>query len=88
MYIVEYENLVNNPKETVQLICEFYELPAFEYKFTNLQQLEVDGLIYNDEYLKAPLHTIRTDKIEKKMNKITLSPKVINKYSNLEFWRK
>ena len=48
---------------------------------------DVDGLIYNDEYLKAPVHAIRTDKIEKKMNKITLSPKVINKYSNLEFWR-
>ena len=87
MYIVEYENLVNNPKETVQLICEFYGLPAYEYKFTDLQQLEVDGLIYNDKYLNAPLHAIRTDKIEKKMNKITLSPKIINKYSNLEFWR-
>ena len=87
MYIVEYENLVNNPKETVQLICEFYGLPAFEYTFTDLQQLEVDGLIYNDKYLNAPLHAIRTDKIEKKMNKITLSPKIINKYSNLEFWR-
>ena len=87
MYIVEYENLVNNPKETVQLICEFYGLPAFEYKFTDLQQLEVDGLVYNDKYLQAPVHTIRTDKIKKKRNKITLSPKVINKYSNLEFWR-
>ena len=87
MYIVEYENLVNNPKETVQLICEFYGLPAFEYKFTDLQQLEVDGLVYNDKYLQAPVHTIRTDKIKKKRNRITLSPKVINKYSNLEFWR-
>ena len=87
IYIVEYENLVNNPKETVQSIGEFYGLPPFEYKFTDLQQLEVNDLMYNDKGLSAPIHTIRTDKIEKSVNEITLSPKVINKYSNLEFWR-
>jgi hypothetical protein len=87
IYIVEYENLVNNPKETVQSICKFYGLPSFEYKFTDLQQLEVNDLMYNDKSLSAPIHTIRTDKIEKSVNEITLSPKIINKYSNLEFWR-
>ena len=87
IHIVEYENLVNDTEGTVKSICEFYDLPLFEYKFTDLQQLEVNGQVYNDEYLKAPLHTIRTDKVEKDMTDIHLSPKVINKYNNLEIWR-
>ena len=89
IHIVEYEDLVNNPKETVQSICEFYGLPSFKYKFTDLQQLEINGQVYNDKYLNAPMHTIRTDKIEKdNANDVLLPPRVINKYSNLEIWRK
>ena len=85
--IVEYENLINNTEETIQSICEFYDLPSFEYKFTDLQQLEVNDKVYNDEYLNAPIHTIRTDKIEKDINEISLPSRVVHKYNNLEIWK-
>jgi hypothetical protein len=84
---VEYSDLVNTPKDTMQQIGEFYGLPSFDYSFTNLSQFEVNAVTYDDSVLHAPLHIIETDGIRDIVSGTKLPDSVIRKYSNLEFWR-
>ena len=46
-------------------MCDFCNKQRFTLDINKLQQLEINGVKYNDEYVQAPLHTIKTDKIEK-----------------------
>ena len=63
--IIEYDDLVSKPQEVINNICAFCNKESFTFDMDKLQQLEINGVKYDDEYVKAPLHTIKTDKIEK-----------------------
>ena len=62
--IIEYDDLVSKPQEVINNICAFCNKESFTFDMDKLQQLEINGVKYDDEYVKAPLHTIKTDKIE------------------------
>ena len=63
--IIEYEDLVKNPQKIIDQISSFCETESFKLDLSKLAQLEINGIKYQDEYVQAPLHTIKTDKIEK-----------------------
>jgi len=86
MYLVEYETLCKNPKETMTKIYEFLNLPYFEHDFENLEyKNEPFDVVCN---LKD-LHTVRK-RVEYNPPKMILPPEVIDKYSSasMEFWKK
>lgn len=62
--IIEYDNLVNNPKETLKIIYDFCEWDYFKHTFNNIKNIYPE----NDEFygLKG-FHSIRT-----KLNKRTI----------------
>jgi hypothetical protein len=90
IHIVEYENLVKSPTETMKQIYSFLEVESYIHDFYNIVDVELSSK-ESDVLTGLPkdLH-----KVEKslKLSKIKpydiLSEYVINKYSNLEFWRK
>jgi hypothetical protein len=84
---IEYKDLVNNTISTLKSIYSFYEIDYYEHKLNNLSQFSVNNLSYNDEIIGAPMHTIRTEKIDFDKTDLKISEKIIKKYSNLEFWR-
>jgi len=89
--IIEYDNLVSKPQEVVNSICDFCNKERFTLNIDKLQQLKINGVEYNDEYVQAPLHTIKTNKIEKSnYNYDEILPKEIyDKYSYLDkTWEK
>ena len=63
--IIEYEDLVKNPQKIIDQISSFCGTESFKLDLSKLAQLEINGIRYQDEYVQAPLHTIKTDKIEK-----------------------
>lgn len=86
LYLVEYETLCKNPKETMTKIYEFLNLPYFEHDFENLEyKNEPFDVVCN---LKD-LHTVRK-RVEYNPPKMILPPEVIDKYSSasMEFWKK
>jgi sulfotransferase len=83
--IVEYNDLVLNPEETMNKIYDFLELPHYEHNFSKIEKVETD----NDEVLGLPkdLHDVRKSLSNSSTSLDVLSDYIRHKYSNMEFWR-
>jgi sulfotransferase len=81
---IKYDDLINNPQDTMNKIYNFLELPNYKHNFNKIQKIEKE----NDEVLGHPsnLHEIRPQ-----LKKISQDPKevlseyVISKYSNIGY---
>jgi sulfotransferase len=86
-HIVEYSDLTENPQQVMDNIYKFIGVESFNHNFKNIKKLEVD----DDTKIGLPedLHKVRPalKKTSPKPEDV-LSDYVLNKYSNLEFWRK
>jgi hypothetical protein len=84
--IINYLNLIDNPKKQINKIYKFLKIKFFKHTFKNIDQFSVNNVKYDDSILNNPLHTIRTDKIN--LNKYNikdyLPEHIIEQYSNLD----
>ena len=86
LLFVEYEDLVKNPQQELNIIHQFLNIPHFSYNFTNIQpKFEENDLVYNLQ----DMHKVRS-KIQKihRDNSKHLSDYILDKYKEMEFWRK
>jgi sulfotransferase len=86
LLIVEYNDLINDPKETMSRIYNFLEIESFDHNFNNLENKNRE---YDEEvYSLRDMHYVRKEikKISKSPEDV-LSPYILNKYSNLEYWK-
>jgi sulfotransferase len=86
IHLVEYSDLVNNPKETMGKLYEFLGEEPFEHTFDNLENVnrENDAQIYGF----ADMHEVRPEvKATAPTPEEILSPEILEKCKNTEFWR-
>ena len=85
LLMVEYDDLISDPKSVMNKIYQFLELDSYEHNFDFIENhhREID-----DQWNLKDMHSVRT-KLEKKSKKPeeVLSDYVLNKYSNLEYWK-
>jgi len=87
MHMVEYNDLVSRPEETMRKIYQFLEIPYYSHDFENVNHKyrERD----DDVYGLNDMHEVRKSvKRTSKRPEEVLSDYVLNKYSGMEFWRK
>ena len=87
IHIIEYSNLVGKPEETMKKIYKFLEIPYYSHDFNNVvhKYREKDNEIYG----LSDMHEVRKEvKRTSKRPEEVLSDYILNKYSNMEFWRK
>lgn len=83
LLIVEYDILVQRPKDCLKLIYEFLEEPPFVHDFENVEYDEPEF----DANLGAPgLHSVKR-KVEWQPRRTVLPPDLFEKFANLSFWR-
>ena len=83
--LVEFDDLTHNPKETLEDIYKFLELPNFEHDFTSVEQYTHE----DDSVHGMDLHTIRKDvKPIKDDSASVLGVDLCKQYNSTEFWRK
>jgi hypothetical protein len=84
--IINYLDLINKPSNEINKIYKFLNINPFNHKFKNLDDFSTNNIKYNDSVLSAPLHKIRTDKIQINKYKIKdyLPSNIIKQYSNLD----
>jgi sulfotransferase len=86
LHFVEYQDLVNNPAETMQKLYEFLGEEPFEHTFDNLknENRENDGKVYGF----ADMHEVRpVVKSTAPAPEEILSEEILEKCKNTEFWR-
>ena len=85
-HYVKYDDLVARPDEEIKKIYKFIGKPYFNHKFDNLQQVEVNGMKYDDTIVGKNMHNIRS--VVRKVNNpyIEKIPKRIKqKYEHIRF---
>lgn len=86
LHLVEYDDLVSKPQETLDGVYDFLGVDRCSHDFNNVKKLEVETL--ESVGLPSNLHNVRSQ-----VNKESLRPKdvlselTLRKYSDLEFWR-
>ena len=84
--IDKYKDFIKNSNIEIKKIFDFLKISFINFNLNNLKQFSVNNVSYDDSIYKAPLHTIRTDKI--KLNKYNiknyLPANIIKQYSNLD----
>ena len=88
-HLVEYNDLVEHPRKTIEDIYEFLDIPKFKHRFINLNQFEVNDMKYDEAIVGEGLHTIKTDAIYKNTyDAYSIIPKsIIDKYQQCNFWK-
>lgn len=85
MHIIEFEDLTNEPKETMKKIYKFLGETLFKHNFNNVEQVTHE----NDDIHGIPgLHKIRSKVEPVTVNAAKLiGNEAFNKYFDAQFWR-
>ena len=85
LHMVEYDDLIDKPEETMRGIYEFLELDYYSHDFNHIDNKHRET---EDQWDLKDMHHVR-QKLEKKSKnpKDILSDDILNKYSNLEYWK-
>jgi len=67
-HFIMYEDLVNNPEQTLNGIYEFLKIPKYKHYYKNLKKFSSNGLSYKEDWylpskVKIDLHDIKTKNI-------------------------
>jgi sulfotransferase len=86
MYFMEMDNLTENPKEEMNCIYDFLGLERYDHDFDNVLSITKEDDI--NVHGIPDLHKTRS-KVEPVAHRASslLTPELLNKYNNMEFWR-
>jgi sulfotransferase len=85
LYMVEYDDLIDRPEETMEGIYEFLELDYYSHDFNCISNNHRES---ENLWNLKDMHHVR-QRLEKKSKnpEDILSDDILNKYSNLEYWK-
>ena len=86
-YFFKYDDFVIDPEKYIKEIYKFLEITYFQHKFIDLDQLIVNGIVYDDSIMGKNMHTIRTKEIKKLNNayKEMIPERIKQKYGHITF---
>ena len=87
-HFIKYDDLVQNPEEEINKLYNFFNIPYYSgHYFENLQQININGIGYDDRIVGKNMHRIWSGKIRKTYNPyIEKIPKRIReKYGHIKF---
>jgi len=85
-HFVKYDDLVAQPEKEIRKIYKFMDIPYYNHRFENLQQVEVNGMKYDDTIVGKNMHTIRS--VVRKENNPYLDKipaRIKEKYGHIRF---
>ena len=85
-YFVKYNDILNNPEQEFRKIYKFMGEPYFNHRFTNLQQININGISYDDTIVGNNMHKIKTE-IKKEYNPYIekIPRRIKEKYEHIKF---
>jgi len=85
-HYVRYDDIVTNPEQEFRKIYQFLEEPYFNHRFANLDQVEVNGLSYDDKVVGSNMHKLFDGPVRKVYNPYIerIPKKIIEKYGHIK----
>jgi len=85
LLMVEYDDMVNSPQETMNRIYEFLEMDSYQHDFDNIDNTYRET---EHQWNLKDMHSVRKRISKKSKNpEDVLSETILNKYKNLEYWK-
>ena len=86
-HYVKYDDIVTNPEQEFRKIYQFLDEPYFNHRFNNLDQVNINGLSYNDKIVGNNMHKLFDESVRKVYNPyIEKIPKSIKeRYGHIKF---
>ena len=84
---IKYNDLVQNPEQEIKKVYSFLNIPYYQHRFVNLDQVTVNGIQYNDNVVGNNMHIIRIDKVKKLDNyyKSMIPERFVKEYGHIRF---
>ena len=85
-HFVKYDDLISKPEQEMRKIYQFIGLPYYNHQFENLQQINVNGIGYDDKVVGKNMHTIR-NVVRKEINPYLdqIPERIRQKYGHIRF---
>ena len=85
-HFIKYNDLVQNPQEEIIKLYNFFNIPYYPHQFTNLQQININGIGYDDRIVGKNMHKIKTE-IKKEYNPYIekIPQRIRKKYEHIKF---
>ena len=85
-YYLKYDDLVADPERYIKEVYKFLNIPYYPHQFQNLQQININGLVYDDGIMGKNMHTIRHE-IKKEYNPYIekIPQRIKDKYGHIKF---
>ena len=85
-YYLKYDDLVADPERYIKEVYKFLNIPYYPHQFQNLQQININGLVYDDGIMGKNMHTIRNE-IKKEYNPYIekIPQRIGKKYGHIKF---
>ena len=86
-HFVKYDDIVTNPDQEFRKIYKFLDEPYFNHRFMDLDQININGLSYDDRIVGSNMHKLFDGPIRKVYNPyIEKIPQSIKeKYGHIRF---
>ena len=85
-HFIKYDDMVARTEEVFNNLYQFLRIKPFEHRFDNLQQINVNGIGYDDKVVGRNMHTIR-NVVKKEPNKYLdkIPERIRQKYGHIRF---
>ena len=86
-HYVKYDDLVLNPEQEFRKIYEFLGEPYFNHRFIDLDQVNVNGLSYDDKIVGSNMHKLFDGPVRKVYNPYIekIPERIRKKYGHIKF---
>jgi len=86
-HFVKYDDMVENPEKEFKKIYEFMGEPYFNHRFDNLDQVNVNGLSYDDKVVGSNMHKLFDGPVRKVYNPYIekIPERIRQKYGHIRF---
>jgi len=85
-HFIKYDDMVANPEKTFIDLYQFLGIKLFKHRFQDLQQVEVNGMKYDDSIVGKNMHKIRSG-VRKEYNPYIekIPERIKQKYGHIRF---
>ena len=86
-HFVKYDDMVTNSEQEFKKIYEFIGEPYFNHRFNNLDQVNVNGLSYDDKVVGSNMHKLFDGPVRKVYNPYIekIPERIREKYGHIRF---